>query len=96
MYYFLFPSEGFTTSGGFLFTESLHCWVGEVLHSVWLSPQTIHAASDITGRKTSRECSAEKDTRGGKPSQKGERERDREGGGGGKREKDDYDCTETT
>lgn len=75
-------TESFTTPGRFFFTEGIHCWMGEIFHPVWLSPQTIHAASDITGRETSWECPAKEDTGGGESCQKGLwfvwRERERE------------------
>lgn len=74
-------TESFTTPGGFFFTEGIHCWMGEIFHPVWLSPQTIHAAGDITGRETSWECPAKEDTGGGESCQKGlwrEREIERE------------------
>lgn len=78
-------TESFTTPGGFFFTEGIHCWMGEIFHPVWLSPQTIHAAGDITGRETSWECPAKEDTGGGESCQKGLwREREIE------REKSDY------
>lgn len=45
--------------------------MGEIFHPVWLSPQTIHAAGDITGGETSWECPAKEDTGGGESCQKG-------------------------
>lgn len=64
-------TESFTTPGRFFFTEGIHCWMGEIFHPVWLSPQTIHATGDITGRETSWECPAKEDTGGGESCQKG-------------------------